>query len=68
MKIELLMDLPVATIHKCTKGKVYDNAKMIPHREIARLGKMVITAESGEEVTVLKHEYKVLEYDNESKN
>jgi len=67
MQIKLTVDLPVAEIHKCTKGKVY-NARMIHHKIRGRLDSMVILAESGLEVTVLSHEYTILEYDNENRN
>lgn len=61
MKIELLEDLPVATIHKCTKGKIYDNAIKITCRVRGRLGAVEILADSGYKVVVLVNEYKVLE-------
>ena len=67
MKIELLKDIPVADIHKCTKGKTYENVKIIPLRgqEKGIAGSAIVLAESGEEVTILHNEYKILEYDNE---
>ena len=53
-KVVLVADVPVAVEHQMMKGNVYDVVRII------RRGVIVLSA-TGDEVTVLKNEYKIVE-------
>jgi hypothetical protein len=53
-KIVLVADVPVAAEHEMKKGKLYDVVRIVQR------GVIVLSA-TGDEVTVLKNEYKIVE-------
>jgi hypothetical protein len=53
-KIVLVADLPVAPEHEMKRGNLYDIVRIIQRG-------VIVKSATGDEVTVLKNEYKIVE-------